>query len=131
MWIIPNRVLYDTENDNMFSCANDESHEADLRIYYMKDEIVQSINPMIPAVEIEIRYVPISNTDDPGQWIVKDPPNNKYHHVFENPGRYEVHVKYQGREAFYSVEVRGYGTGTIPADDFGTYVKWLPPKPRN
>jgi hypothetical protein len=120
MWVIPNRVLYDTEHSNIFR------RQDDLRIFFMKDGAVENIDPMRADVKIVIDFYPVSavNPDDPENPASSFPVEKSWHQ-FDTTGRYVVHVEYQDKTDLYSVEVRGYGTGTDPADDaFGTYIKW-------
>lgn len=110
LWLVPNRFLYETEEQ--FDRYND------FQVMYAAEGVVRSIPTNNGEVAVElIRYTIL------GPEMPTIPLNNRYH-SFLLAGRYEVQVTYRGMTEKYSIEVRGSFVNPGDGSDFIDII-WL------
>jgi hypothetical protein len=108
MWLVPNRLLYETED----RFVRDE----DLQILVAEDGAVKEIPPASSSVLIEM----IGNPGLSSEYISVV----GSHFPFSMPGSDIVHVTYAGNSARYSPEVRGTFAGGGDGTEFVDII-WL------
>jgi hypothetical protein len=112
MWIIPNRLLYELENDFF-------DREYDLRIFLAENGTVKEIDPSDDDVTIEVFEYDsfLGGRKNPRTVILR-------YIGFEAPGRNDIEVTYKGKSAHYSVEVRGVPLNREDGSEFLDII-WL------
>lgn len=109
LWLVPNRLLYETEE--RFERDND------LQIMVVEEGKIKSVPPSDSGVTIAI-------IENPGLSSENVTVVTSMYHSFSLPGRHVVQVKYDNKSAKYSIEVRGNFTNPGDGSDFMEIV-WL------
>ena len=108
MWLVPNRLLYETYD--RFDAQDD------LQILVAEDGAVKEIPHDSVSVTIEI-------IENPGLTSETITVIGTYF-PFSLPGRHVISVRYNDKSARYSIEVRGTYTGGGDGSDFINFI-WL------
>lgn len=109
LWVVPSRVIYDTNGNGLFN------RSTDLQIFASNKGSVEVV-PVNAAL--------ISIQENPSDPATKRQINGTYQ--FTSSGRKVVEVTYSGKTANYSVDVRGTGIGGGDGGGF-TDIIWITP----
>jgi hypothetical protein len=122
MWLVPRRVLYqiDEKFNRYNTSANEEINRSDFQIFIV-------LNNGAGVVEVPV------NTDGVQVVIEKDKNMETYFtediskddfYYFHRVGKHIVNVEYQGRTAWYALEVFSPNNGNSIGGDGGIGIIW-------